>query len=664
MKLPFLAITVSAGLLTACGGSNSTTTPPTPPVPPDPVVPEINDPQAFAGNLVKQGSTSFETYLKNGIYTALGNYNTLESAPVAVPVTAPTADSAGGNGRFSSTNTQEQGVDEADRVEYNGTHMFIATQAVWRPEAYEQPAVRILQRNDDFSMTEVERIEFDEENTNITGMYLYEQSLSVVSSGYPIMTFADIAALTLPAGSFQDAINLSIYDTSDPANSSLATDIDIEGWLIGSRRIDNDIYLISAFQPRIEGLSTPETDEQAIATYDQILDTPIENIMPKITVNGVESSLNNAEDCYFPEAAGDDDGYAQVVSVTRINVNDSSDIDSMCMSAYADISYMSTDNLYLAAYTDGGTNLHKISIGDNLDYQASGAVTGYLGGNNPQLRLSEASGYLRVVTTDWTTEDNEHKLFVLEQEGADLTLVATLPNDDQPEAIGKPGEDIYAVRFIEDKAYIVTFLRIDPLYVIDLTDNTAPVIAGELEIPGFSSYLHPMENGYLLGVGQEVNGGALPETGSVPLIEPVTPTGMKVSLFDVSDPSNPMELATVVRENSYTPVEYDYRALSVLKLDDAYRFALPMETWGSEEDEAGNRIWSTQSKLIMMDVNAASGQGSLTVTHELQAINDPEYYVGAWDDRSVIHEDNVFYLHGNSVWHSLWATDAEANGPY
>ncbi len=659
-----LSIAIGLGLLSACGGSGSTNPPDPGPTPVD-TVPEINAPQAFAGRLANEGASAFELYVKNGIYVnSTGDSRVTDASPVAAP---PAPEASSGSGNFSTTNTQEEGVDEADRIEYDGSHLFIATQAVWRPDVYEQPAIRILARNDDFSMAEVNRIEVEEENTNITGMYLYQDSLSVVSSGYPIVTFADIAATSFLPGTWQEKINLSVYDTGDPAAANLTMDIDLEGWLIGSRRIDNYVYLIAAYHPSIANLPVaPESDQEKIETYNAILDTPMSDIMPKITVNGVERTLNEPEDCLIPESATENDGYAQILSIVRVNVDSSDDISSVCMSAYADMSYMSPENLYLGARVGRETNLHKISVGGQFQYQASGSVSGGLGWNNPNLRLSENQGYLRVVTTDWSSGEPEHSLHVLNQSGSALEGVATLPNEQQPDAIGKPGEDIYAVRFIEDKAYVVTFERIDPLYVIDLTDNTAPVIAGELEIPGFSSYLHPMANGYLLGVGQEVNGGAIPETGAntTSLPPPVQPTGMKVTLFDVSDPANPMEVSSVVREGTYTPVEYDYRALSVLKTGDSYQFALPTETWGSVQDEAGNDIWSAQSKLLMMDVNAASGQGSLSVTHELQAINDPEYYVGAWEDRSVIHDDHVYYLHGNAIWHSLWQEGAQANGPY
>lgn len=653
MKLRVLGISISIALLSACGGSSSRTPTPTP-EPPAPTAPEINGARAFSGGLQQSGASAVERFIKNGIYSIAANtYVELDTA-------APEAVS--GAGGFSTTNTQEQGVDEADRVEYDGNYLYVATQPEWTQENVQPAAVRVLSRNPDFTLSEVNRLETQEEH-NITGMYLYQDRLSVVSSGYPIMTFAEIA--TLPAGGFQENINVLVYDTSNPSEAQLAVDIEIEGWMLASRRIDNHLYVVSAYQPEVEGLTIePASEDEKIENYNQILQTPISDIMPNLSINGTSQDMNQPEDCFIPEEATEKDGYNQLLTITRIDISQPQNNESVCISALADLSYMSIDNLYLAAQLGEQTSFHKIAINENMTYEASGVVDGMFGWRgNPQLRMSESQGYFRVVTTNFETGEPVHQLHVLQQSGNDLNLVAQLPNEQQPEPIGKPGEDIYAVRFIDDKAYIVTFELIDPLYVIDLENNESPSVAGSLEIPGFSSYLHPLVNGYLLGVGQNVETETIPSTGTQPSQRVVT-SGLKVSLFDVSDPSNPRELASVSRDDAYTPVEYDYRALSVLQTGDHYQFAMPTETWSGTEDGVGITIWNPQSKLLMMDVNAASGQGSLTIIHELEANNDPERYVYSGEDRSVIHGDHVFYIHGNQVWHSLWETEASIDGPY
>src|SRR5690606_3817329 len=134
----------------------------------------------------------------------------------------------------------------------------------------------------------------------------------------------------------------------------------------------------------------------------------------------------------------------------------------------------------------------------------------------------------------------------------------------------KPREDIYSVRFRGDKAYIVTFLRTDPLYVLDLSNPQDPLIAGELEVPGFSSYLHPVNDNYLLGFGVDATA--------------TTQRGIKVSLFDVSNTSKPQEVDSVVfgESGSYSEALYALHAASFPSpSSDELRFPLPMSIYSS-----------------------------------------------------------------------------------
>ncbi|BDX08336.1 beta-propeller domain-containing protein [Planctobacterium marinum] len=667
-----LSLSCAIALLTACGGSDTATTPITPPEPPAPQLPEINGAQAISGSLVLSGPGEFERYLKNGIYSRSAGTDRDGGIPAA-----PTLEfnDAASSSNFSQTNTAEEGVDETDRVEYDGNILYIATQPVWNGVEMPAASVRVMQRNDDFSLTEVNDIAVESENSNINGMYLYEDRLSVVSSGFPFMTLMDIASTSFfaPDGGWSNSVDLNLYDTSSPTETNEVAAISVDGWLVASRRIDNHIYLVTSYNPYVElPHPYPEDDAQRLANYEFLQTVSMADLMPDIRINELAQELSQPEECLIPEEATEADGYANLLHVTRINIEQPEQFESICMSTYADISYMSTNSLYLAAHVQEGMSLHKFDVASQFAYAASGEVDGGLWGRDgtPQLRMSESDNFLRIVTSQWTDNGPEHKLSVLQQSDSALQLVAQLPNDEQPEAIGKPNEDIFAVRFIQDRAYIVTFERVDPLYVIDLADNTAPFVAGALEIPGFSSYLHPLENGYLLGVGQEVEEVDLPGTGDTPQTLPVT-TGVKVSLFDASDASNPIELANVSFDDTYTPVEYDYRALSVLKTGQQYQFALPLESWletevtdENAEEGTTTTLWQPHNSLLMLDVNATAGAAQMQVVNRMEVENDPESYAWSADDRSVIHGDNVFFVHGNQVWHSLWQADSEVNGPY
>jgi hypothetical protein len=443
------------------------------------------------------------------------------------------------------------------------------------------------------------------------------------------------------------------------------TNIRIDGAMVSSRRIGDDLYLVTSYTAYIEGLNpNASTEKELLANYLTILDTPDTQLMPKIYRNGDQGiPLNSTEDCVIPAQATDKDGYAHLLTISRINLTDPSDTHSSCISSVANMLYMSEANLYLSSSVDNQTVLHKVSLDASLTYQATGKADGIIGWRGaPNLRLSEQDNNLRIVTSDYTSGEPKHKLSILSQQGSELTILATLPNDTSPEPIGKPSEDIYAVRFFGDRGYIVTFERIDPLYVLDLADPNNPKVLGALEIPGFSSYLHPLDNGYLLGVGQQVNVNNIPANGEV-IDEPVTQEGVKISLFNVSDPSNPTEVNSIVKPNSYTPVEYDYRALSVLNSDGSYQFALPIESWNIASDELTDS-WVSANSLLLLDVDTTATAPELMQRNEVRPDTSEQPYAGGWEDRSVIHGDNVYYIHGNQVWRTTWAEDAKVFGPF
>ena len=176
------------------------------------------------------------------------------------------------------------------------------------------------------------------------------------------------------------------------------------------------------------------------------------------------------------------------------------------------------------------THVHKFDISSlQAGYKGSGVVDGLILNT---FSVDEYKGYLRVATTvteveeekagDFSsvTRDTVNKVSILKSVNNSLELLSETPNLAR-------GERIYSVRFMGDKAYVVTFKQVDPLFSIDLADPTKPKITGELKIPGFSSYMHPVADGYLLTIGRDVNSS----TARV--------RGLKLSVFDVSDMKEP-----------------------------------------------------------------------------------------------------------------------------
>jgi uncharacterized secreted protein with C-terminal beta-propeller domain len=653
----FIIIAIALILAACSGGSDQVVVDPVIERPTEP--PQINSSTSFEGPLVKAGQQSVSRFLKNGIYSATFDYANVYVEEVAAPVA--NFDDA----KFSTTNTQESGVDEADRIEYDGEFLYVAAYPNWYKEGYSQSSVRVLERQNDFSLNSVADLPLATENANIDGLYQNANRLAVLSTNFEYYAIDILIAEPVPWELSEQKVALDIYDTSVSSSPAVLSKIEVDGAMLSSRRIDDSLYLVTSYTLHVEGLNpNATTEEELLANYLAILDTPDSELMPKIYRDGDEGqAMNSTQDCVIPAQATENDGYANLLTITRISLSDPNDVQSSCISSVAGMLYMSEANLYLSSSYNNQTILHKVALDENLTYQATGNIDGVIGWRGaPNLRLSEKDNNLRIVTSDYTAGEPEHTLYVLAQQGNELTSLATLPNEANPEPIGKPGEDIYAVRFIGDRGYIVTFERIDPLYVIDLANPNEPSVLGALEIPGFSSYLHPIGDNYLLGVGQQINTNNRPETGEQ-VTETLIEEGMKVSLFDVSDPSAPVEVNSIIKPNSYTPVEYDYRALSVLSENGNYRFAMPIEGWELADDSFSS-YWNSVSSLLMFEVDTTAQTPELVLRNELTPDNNDEFYIYGGNDRSVIHGDNVYYIHGNQVWQSTWAEGAEIFGPF
>ncbi len=212
--------------------------------------------------------------------------------------------------------------------------------------------------------------------------------------------------------------------------------------------------------------------------------------------------------------------------------------------AGAQVVYGSSGSLYVAsrryvrALELGGeapdglrTEIHRFDVSDPTKtvYRATGTVPGFILNN---YALSEHNGDLRVASTEeapWMAP-GASRVSVLRQDGARLVQVGAVTG------LGEEGERIFGVRFMGDRGYVVTFRQTDPLYTLDLSNPTAPKIAGQLKIPGYSAYLHPIGEDRLLGVGREGN-------------------AVKASLFDVSNLAAPTEVTKLLFANAYSSVD-------------------------------------------------------------------------------------------------------------
>jgi len=672
--------------LAGCGGSgNSETT-----IEQVETLPEFNGMTTSLTPLSAQSNTLFERHLKNGVYmrgdTSVINY-----------FDAAESSSQSSSRSFSSTITQEQGVDEGDKVKYDGKYVFIARNNQGQFHIAEDAnkastSIRIMQRANDGQVSEVNEITVNEEANNIDSLYLNNDVLAVISNIYSY----DIAALSFSEMFFgEQKFNLSFISVEQPDNTEVNASFTVDGSVIDSRRVGNTLYVVSTYAASMNGLPIATTDDEKLANYNQILSTDINALLPKYTdAQGTEHTLVDADNCYAPQGASNTDGFYGIVTITAIDLTQPDNLQSVCANTQIQGLYATPNAVYLYGTDYQITEdssveksvIHKFAIqNQQIDYRSSGVLDGRFNWNLSNLRFSEQGDYLRVVTTAGNgSEGYSHTLNVMTEDNNELTLVSQLPNDLNPTLIGKVEEDgkvyedIKAVRYYDDKAYIVTFLNKDPLYVIDLSDNSQPQMRGALEIPGYSSYLHPISDDLLLGIGQNVDPnriGILEDTSGETSSSTESPIveGAKVSLFDISNPDAPREIKALVFENGYTPVEYDYHALTYLAMaDGSHRFALPIERWGVEtiinEEQQKIDTWYKENEMVLLEISSSNSAAELNSIGKIAAeFSDEEqnqHYYSGWDDRGIFHDNDIYYIHGGFIWRSHWDSPETVLGPF
>lgn len=656
-------------------------------------------PQVKAGALVPAGTAAaLERYLKNGLRmaygTAVGPVRDGGPLPVAL---AGEADAAAGG--FSGTNVQEAGVDEVDTVKFDGSHLYVAEQ----PEVYygwvgplpvdAAPAlgapvdetapepharIRVLETTPDPpAAREVGTIVLDEWGQRIAGMYLAPGDgtdpadlLVAVGEGRPE---AVPRSLWMDPWAWRNGrTTVSAFDVTRPSDASPAWTLAVEGDLVASRMVGDVLYLVTRQSPYLADLIRwPATESDADGNRRRIEDASLADLLPMASLDGAAPSpLVRPEACFLPEATRAEDGYPTLIAVTALDVRDPARATTVCMGGVTHGVYASTGALYLAGSTDSETVVHKFALDpDGPRYRGSATVPGDLGWRDPRYRMGEQGGVLRILTTarDSSLDGGlRHRLTLLSEADGDvpaLKEVAHLPSKERPTPIGKPGEDVYAVRFAGARGYVVTFRRIDPLYVLDLSDPAAPEVAGTLEVPGFSEYLHPVGSGLLVGVGHDAP--ADPEA-------PALPQGIRVGLFDVSDPAAPRALAHVVigERGTASGVTYEPHVFAFLPgVDGPHRLAIPIEVHqgGAEPPDSPFTYhpWDhTGLYLFEIDEGAADAAlrqvGAVVVERPTDAKPWPDPTDG---DRAVIQGSGLHYVHSGAVWSAAWAAPEAPVGP-
>ena len=655
------ALCLLAGLLAACGGSGSGS----------------EQSPAPQGMLVPAGSAAPLQAAMRTAFVATGNETDLAtllgagSAP-ELALAPPSADSATGAAEFSTTYTQDADVGEFDVVTYDGDLMFIAplntccfnTLPV-NAAGTLQPGsgatdIRVL-RTDPATAggSELARLPLPE-SVSVPGMYLHEDRLAAITSAQYFGPWGDAWLAVAPWA--EQTHGLRLYDVASLTESSsdAAWQAQFDGSFVDSRRVGGTLYLVSRFTPTAEGLNYhPSTEQQRQRNAELLAGLRDEDLVPHATIDGVRRPLVRPEDCWVnnpndtanAELAGDQAAPVLTV-VTAIDLNDPTGLSALCYNEATEGVYLSGNALHLlqvrADINAAGnqstlyTRVHRFALAD-FAYSGSAEVPGALWrGGQLDFRINEHAGVLRMFTSQWLADDTDrldHYLHVL-RPASDTRLerIASLPNADRPEEIGKPNEDLYGVRFVGTRAYAVTFERIDPLYVIDLSDTADPRILGQLEVSGFSDFLHPVSGELLLGFGR---------TDS---------NALKLELFDVSDPALPRSLAVETLGGAWSHSEalYNRHAFSYRTGGAGNdRFAIPAQL--TALDDSGE--W-TETGLYLYELLNRNDTGAAGLRAAGALVIDTPTEARPWPlggrMRSRLHDDAVYLIRDQDVFGAPW----------
>lgn len=684
--------------LFGCGGGTSNNTIDTDNNPPV-VAPQVNPTDISASVLKPATPASFGRLLKNGLY--YNNFqtsnvvNAVASDSLASEVSAPASDSTD---NFSQTITQEEGVDEMDIMKFDGHYLYVldrfsnaeTTTAAKQitPQSFTSPAlpdnentaevIRVLQRENDQSLTEISRIQSGMTSENgyfsVRGMFLRDEQLIVIGGGYEFINNQNQGIWWYG----DNQVTLDIIDTSSPSTPITTKKMTIEGQSIRSRRIDNYLLIVTSFLPQLDGISIDNSTVAAkLSGFDAIQAINTDALIPRImtrepVTNEVLTSapLFDANDCYIPQDADNLDSATGIISMTMVNLDDPTQIQTTCINGLYDDVYVTTDDIFIhaniPAYDENNnrsldsTLIHHFARTTSMfSYNGTIELNGTLGWENKNLRLSATDTHLRAVTSEMRMDENDrfdHSLYMISLSANDrrLSISAQLPNNNAPAELGKPNEDIKAVRYFGDKAFIVTFETIDPLYVIDVSNPFAPVVTGELEMPGYSSYLHPINEQFILGIGQNVPAVGFDVVSS---LVNANEFGAKVALFDVS--GIPRIVNEFVFADSYSPAEFDYHALTYLaKSDVEHIFAMPMQGWTMND-----MVWLPDNRLEIFEVDL-SGNASMSNSMTVRPPDEDVNYYWASEDRAVVIGDTIYYVKRGQVWQTSFNNPLVINGPY
>jgi hypothetical protein len=492
------------------------------------------------------------------------------AAPAGAPAPGTEAAPGGGGAPYSSTNVQEPGVEEPDLAVTDGRSMFVVAGGALHALDVDGGSARRIGRLALGALWDARLLLAGDRllvlGAGGGGVVPAPGAAPGRVSGSPVPEAPATAAAPLPdmvPGPAQETI-LRLVDVSDPSHLRVLESLRLEGRLLGARRAGGGVRVVVSTPPGPLPLALPAAPGPAAERRATERNRAI------VAGAGPATWLPS----YRLERAGRPPGppvlvpcrtvrrpahSADLGMLTVVTIDPArglAPVDTDTVASGGDLVYASPGSLYVATLRWDGpavggpgapsTEIHRFDVARPREtvYRGSGSVPGVL---LNQWAMSEHAGVLRVASTlepAWVGppdgRESESLVTTLRPQGDRLVRVGQIGG------LGR-GERVQGVRFAGETGYVVTFRQTDPLHVLDLSDPARPAVRGELHVPGYSAYLHPVGEGLLLGVGQD----AAPD-GRV--------LGMQISLFDVADPARPARLGTLAVPGAWSEVEGDHHA--------------------------------------------------------------------------------------------------------
>lgn len=441
--------------------------------------------------------------------------------------TTPQSSSVDGRGggegtpEHSETNIQVEGVDEADIVKNDGKYIY----TISKTTSTSNNSVDIVRAYPPEEAKKLSQIDFDKE-INLEEMFIDDNLLAVIGSKYNKEDYKMVSFI-------------KTYNTSDKEKPKLVRNIEYEGSYETSRKVDNNIYMVLSSSP----IYYPLRDTKDIKPQD---------IIPKYKDEKEESrkALEPVCDC------GDigyikPDQFSSFISIISMPIDDQNKpVDKKVIAGSAEEVYASLKNIYVISSNynyymwegpnsneDEKTNIYKFKMdGPSTQFLISSEVPGTV---LNQFSMDEYNNYFRIATTKGQVWDEKTKaknnVYVLDSELKTVGKIEGLAE----------GEKIYSARFMGNKAYLVTFKKVDPFFTLDMSDPKNPKVLGVLKIPGYSDYLHPYDENHIIGIGKNTT-EATNELKNERGIDFAWYQGIKIAIFDVTDFANPKEMHKVL----------------------------------------------------------------------------------------------------------------------